>query len=317
MFKKHRQSLIWGICVVVIAILGLPVSAIQTKPAATASKQKTFATAQEAAEAIVKATESYDVDALTEIVGPAGKDLVVSDEPARDKERATAFAAQARTKMKVQTDPRNPNRATMIIGNEDWPFPVPLVKKTGRWSLDVAAGRKEVLYRRIGGNELDMIQVAHGYVEAQHAYALQKHDGSAVNQYAQRIIATEGKQDGLAWKNSDGTWGGPVGEKIAAAIQNGYARNEPYHGYYFRILTGQGPAAPLGQMNFVVNGAMIGGFALLAFPSQYRVSGVKTFMVSHDGVVYEKDLGEKTTDIAKTITLFNPDRTWIPVQEHP
>jgi len=317
MLKKHRQILIWGICVVVIAILGLPVNAIQTKPAATASKQKTFGTAQEAADAIVKAAESYDVDALTEIVGPEGKDLIVSDEPARDKERATAFAAQARTKMKVQTDPRNPNRATMIIGNEDWPFPVPLVKKTGRWSLDVPAGHKEVLFRRIGNNELDMIQICHGYVEAQHAYALQKHDGSLVNQYAQRIIATEGKQDGLAWKNSDGTWGGPVGEKIAAAIQNGYARNEPYHGYYFRILTGQGPAAPLGQMNFVVNGAMIGGFALLAFPSQYRVSGVKTFMVSHDGVVYEKDLGAKTADIAKTITLFNPDRTWIPVQEHP
>lgn len=317
MLKIHRQILVWGMCIVAIAILGLPVNAIQSKPAATVSKQKTFASAQEAAQAIVKAAESYDVNTLTEIFGPEGKDLIVSDEPARDKERANSFAAQAQAKMKVQTDPKNPARATMIIGNEDWPFPIPLVKKAGRWSLDVAAGRKEVLYRRIGGNELDIIQVCHGYVEAQHAYALEKHDGSMVNQYAQKIIATEGKQDGLAWKNADGTWGGPVGEKIANVIQNGYAKNEPYHGYFFRILTGQGPAAPLGQMNYVVNGAMIGGFALLAFPSQYRVSGVKTFMVSNDGVVYEKDLGEKTADTAKMITLFNPDKTWTPVQEHP
>ena len=303
----------------VIAILGLPLNAIafQTKPTTTTSKQKTFATSNEAAEAIVKAAENYDVAALTEILGPQGKDLISSDEPARDKERAQAFAAQARTKMTVQTDKKNPNRATMIIGAEDWPFPLPLVKKAGRWSLDAAAGRQEVLYRRIGGNELDAIQICHGYVEAQHAYALQKHDGSPVNQYAQRVIASPGKQDGLAWKNADGTWGGPVGEKIAEVIQHGYSKNEPYHGYFFRILTGQGPAAPLGQMNFVVNGHMIGGFALLAFPSQYRVSGVKTFMVSHDGVVYEKDLGEKTADIAKLITLFNPDNTWHPVQDQP
>jgi hypothetical protein len=177
------------------------------------------------------------------------------------------------------------------------------------------AGRQELLYRRIGRNELDAIEVCRGFVEAQHEYALEKHEGSSVNQYAQRIISTPGKQDGLAWQNADGSWGGPVGEEIARAIARGYGgQSEPYHGYYFKVLKGQGPAAPLGQMDFLVEGVMIGGFALIAAPAQYRITGVKTFMVSHDGVVYQKDLGPATLEVAKKIELFNPDRTWTPVE---
>ena len=158
------------------------------------------------------------------------------------------------------------------------------------------------------------IEICRGYVEAQHEYALQKRDGSQVNQYAQRIISTPGTQDGLAWQNSDGTWDGPVGEKVAQAIARGYTtRTEPYHGYFFKVLKGQGPAAPLGQMDFVVKGVMIGGFALIAFPAQYRLTGVQTFMVSHDGVVYQKDLGPNTLELVGQIERFNPDRTWTPV----
>jgi hypothetical protein len=170
------------------------------------------------------------------------------------------------------------------------------------------------MYRRIGGNELDAISICRHYVEAQHEYALTKRGTSGVNQYAQRIISTAGQQDGLAWQNSDGTWAGPIGEKVAQAIARGYSsRTEPFHGYFFKILKGQGPAAPLGELDFVVKDVMIGGFALIAFPAQYRVTGVQTFMVSHDGVVYQKDLGPKTVDLAAEIERFNPDKTWIPV----
>jgi hypothetical protein len=193
---------------------------------------------------------------------------------------------------------------------------MPIVRKSGKWSFDAAAGRRELLYRRIGMNELDAIELCHGYVEAQHEYALQRHDGSSVNQYAQRIISTPGKQDGLAWRNPDGTWGGPVGEKIAQIIEQGYtSKAEPYHGYFFKVLKGQGPAAPLGEMEFVVKGVMIGGFALVAAPAEYGVTGLKTFIVSHDGVVYEKDFGPQTLDAFKSMERFNPDKTWTPVKE--
>ena len=197
-----------------------------------------------------------------------------------------------------------------------WPFAVPIVKVGSTWSFDTRAGREELLYRRIGSNELTAIQICRGYVEAQHEYALLKHGTSGVNQYAQRIISTPGTQDGLAWQNADGTWGGPIGEEIAAAIARGYSsRTEPYHGYFFRVLKGQGPAAPLGQLDFVVKDVMIGGFALIVFPAQYRLTGVQTFIVSHDGVVYQKDLGPKTLELAPAIDRYNPDKTWTPVSE--
>jgi hypothetical protein len=163
---------------------------------------------------------------------------------------------------------------------------------------------------------LDAIAICHGYVEAQHEYALQPHVGYDVNQYAQQIISTPGKQDGLAWQNADGTWDGPIGEKIARAIEQGYtSRAEPYHGYFFKVLKGQGPGAPLGRMDFVVNGVMIGGFALLAAPAEYGVTGLKSFIVSHDGVVFEKDLGSETLDEFQRMELFNPDKSWTPVPE--
>jgi hypothetical protein len=190
------------------------------------------------------------------------------------------------------------------------------VKSGTTWSFDSKAGLQEILIRRIGRNELDAIQVCRGFVEAQNEYVLTKHGQPPVNQYAQRIISTPGTQDGLAWKNPDGTWDGPVGENVARAIERGYSsRTEPYHGYFFKVLKGQGPNAPLGQMDYVVNGAMIGGFALIAFPSQYEVTGVKTFLVSNDGVVYEKDLGPNTVRIARKIERFNPDKSWSPVME--
>jgi hypothetical protein len=282
---------------------------------AYAVTKKTFATAQEAVNALIEATEKFDESALDALFGPEGRDIVHSEDPIRDRENAAAFAAKAREKQAIAFDKENVNRAILSVGPEYWPFPVPIVRSAGKWSFDARAGRDEILKRRIGRNELDAISLCRGFVVAQHEYALKKRKGYDVNQYAQRIISEPGKQDGLAWQEADGSWAGPVGENVAKAIERGYTtETEPYNGYYFKVLKGQGPAAPLGQLDFVVKGAMIGGFALIAVPAQYRVTGVKTFMVSHDGVVYQKDLGPNTLAIAKRIDRFNPDRTWSPVE---
>ena len=301
---------------VLAAVLVTSVFAFTADPqTSTTAKAKHFSTADQAADALIDAAEKYNEAALTEILGPDSYDILHTGEPARDREVAQAFAAKAREKKKIAIARNNPRRAILEIGDEDWPFAVPIVKTGATWSFDSKAGRQELLYRRIGGNELDAIQICRGYVEAQHDFALMKRT-NGVNQYAQRIISTPGQQDGLAWKNEDGTWGGPIGEKVAAAIERGYSnRNEPFHGYFFKVLKGQGPAAPLGEMDFVVKGVMIGGFALIAAPAQYRVTGVKTFMVSHDGVVYEKDLGPDTLELFQTIDRFNPDKSWSPVLE--
>ncbi len=222
------------------------------------SPQKTFTTPKEAADALVQAAASFNVPSLKEILGPDGADLVSSQDPVQDKNRAAAFAALAREKSSIAVSPKNPNRAAILVGNDDWPLPIPIVQKEGKWIFDTNAGRREILLRRIGVNELDVIQICRGYVEAQKQYAQEKHDGSEVNQYAQRIISTSGKQDGLAWQNA----------------------------------------------------AMIGGFALAAVPAEYRVTGVQTFIVSYEGVVYQKDLGPDTLRIFKDMQLYNPDKTW-------
>jgi Protein of unknown function (DUF2950) len=273
----------------------------------------TFATPKSAADALIAAADPFDAEKLDELFGPAGKDILESGEAAQRRERANEFVAAAREKTRVSID-RTGRRAFLLVGNDNWPFPVPIVKRGTRWSFDAAAGRQEILNRRVGSNELDAIAICSRYVEAQHEYALQKRNGYEVHQYAQHIISTPGTQDGLTWKNADGTWGGPIGEQIAEAIAQGYTdRAEPYHGYFFKVLKGQGPAAPLGQMDFVVKGAMIGGFALVAAPAKYGLTGVKTFMVSHDGVVYEKDLGPSTLETFSKMERFNPDRSWMPV----
>jgi len=275
---------------------------------------KSFTSPEEAAEALIAAAEKFDVGEMQSILGPDSYDLINSGEPAVDRDITTEFATKAREKLVFSRDKRFPGRVFLTVGDNSWPFPIPLQKQGTKWFFDTKSGRQEVLYRRVGRNELDAIQVCRGYVEAQNNYALTKHDGSQVNQYAQRIISSTGKQDGLAWQNSDGSWDGAVSQKAALAIEKSYTgQAAPFHGYYFKILKGQGLAAPLGRLDYVINGAMIGGFALLAYPAQYQVTGVKSFIVSQDGVVYEKDLGTGTLDVARTIELFNPDTSWRPV----
>jgi Protein of unknown function (DUF2950) len=314
--KSHPRNALAGLLMIAFAsalalLTASPSISQQKESAAAPPKQKTFATPKEAADAFIQAADSFDLAALKQILGPDGEDLVSTEDAVQDKNRAAAFAAKAHEKNSVNIDPKNPNRAVMVVGNDDWPGPIPIVKRNGRWLFDAKAGREELLYRRIGGNELDAIQICRGYVEAQHEYASTKHDGAEVNQYAQRVISTPGKQDGLVWRNSDGTLGGPVAEGIADALQQGYTdKAKPYHGYFFKILKGQGPAAPLGKMDFVVEGAMIGGFALAAAPADYRVTGVKSFIVGYDGIVYQKDLGPETLKTFQGMTLYNPDKSW-------
>jgi hypothetical protein len=315
----------WLVGIVVSACLSMPVSfAAQQSPAKTTSAAatgiplgvRTFATPQLAADALVSAAEQFDEAALTQIFGPDGEDIVFTGEIVQDRQRAADFAEEAHKKMSVSVESKNGQRAFVLVGNEDWPFPVPIVKRSSKWFFDSKAGRQELLNRRVGANELDAIEICHGYVEAQEEYALKKREGYDVNQYAQRIISTPGKQDGLTWRNPDGTLGGPIGEKIAEAIAQGYSsKEEPYHGYFFKILKGQGPAAPLGELDYVIKGVMIGGFALVAAPAEYGVTGVKTFIVSNDGVVYEKDFGIASLDNFATMTRFNPDRSWNPIVE--
>ena len=306
----RTKTLAWLVCVVCAAAQQPAAKAPDTAGA------KTFDTPQQAADALIAAAEKFDVDGLTQIFGPAGKDIVVSGEPALDRKHAADFVAEARRQTNVSVDPKTGNRAFLQVGQEDWPFPVPLVRAGGKWFFDSKAGRQELLYRRIGANELDAIEICRGYVEAQQEYAEQQRAVNDVTQYAQRIVSAPGKQDGLAWQNPDGTWGGPVGQNIARAIDEGYlSGSEQYHGYLFKILKGQGPSAPLGEMDFVVKGVMIGGFALVAAPAEYGVTGVRTFIVSHDGVVYEKDLGPETIEQFRRMERFDPDRSWTAVPE--
>ena len=293
---------------------GLHAATPSKSDAASAAQpgQKQFDTPKQAADALVQVATNLDVAAAKEVLGPDGEDIISSEDPVMDKQRATEFANKAKEKMSVKIDKQSPNQAILIVGNDDFPLPIPIVKQNGKWFFDTKVGREEILNRRVGANELNAIEICRGFVDAQHEYALEKHDGSKVNQYAQNILSTPGKHDGLAWQNPDGTWEGPVGEEVAKALQEGYKaeRGTPYHGYYFKVLKGQGPAAPGGEIDFMVGGAMIGGFGLAVAPAEYRVTGVMTLMVGPDGVVYEKDLGPDTLKTFQGMDKYNPDKTW-------
>jgi len=280
-------------------------------------QQKAFDTPKQGVDSLIAAAETFDVSALKEILGPDNTDLITSGDPVGDKDNAGAFVARAKEKNSTNIDPKNPNRATVSAGNDNFPFPILLVKRNGKWYFDAKTGREEILNRRIGANELDAIEICRGFAEAQKDYAEEKHDDSKINQYAQRIVSTSGKHDGLAWQNADGSWEGPVGEKIAKALEQASSeQGQPYHGYYFKVLKGQGPAAPMGQMDFIIKDAMIGGFALAAAPAQYRTTGVNTFIVTHDGIVYEKDLGPDSVKLFRSMDRFNPDKSWHPTEDH-
>jgi hypothetical protein len=280
-----------------------------------AAQEAAFATPREAAQALVDAAARNDEAAMLKLFGAEGKDIVESGDAAEDQRMRADFAARAHAKMSVETAPDNPDRATLIVGDNDWPFPVPLFRTNGKWHFDAARGRTEILARRIGRNELTAIDVCRGYVEAQMEYAAHDRDANGVLEYAQRIVSSPGKKDGLYWEGEPGNLVPKAFADAASAMLTSPGKPlAPYHGYLFHILKAQGPDAPGGAMDYVVKGLMIGGFALVAWPAEYSVSGIKTFVVSHAGTVYEKDLGPATDALARAMTRFNPDKTWKPVE---
>ena len=277
-------------------------------------KQKTFTSPEEAVKALVDALKAGDTKALSAIFGPKGKDLVFSGDPVADKSGRERFVTMYEQKQKLQEV--GADKMILTVGNEDWPFPIPVVKKQGSWRFDANEGRQELLARRIGRNELSVIQVCLAYVDAQREYALKDRDGDRLLAYAQKFGSSPGKKDGLYWEVKEGEKQSPLGPFAAAAQKQGYtagkkgAKPAPYHGYYYRILKAQGKDAPGGAYDYVVKGKMIGGFALVAYPAQYGASGIMTFIVNHDGVAYQKDLGKDTEKTAQAMKRFNPDRTW-------
>lgn len=292
--------------------LVLAVAALLT---AQPSGERSFETAHEAAQALVDAAGQNDTAALVKLFGPKSTDIVQSGDPAQDKDRRTEFARRADEKLEVQIEPSNPNRAVIIAGNDNWPLPIPLIRtKTGHWYFDAARGRVEILARRIGRNELVAIDVCRAYVEAQTEYASRDRNGNGVLDYAQKIVSSPGKKDGLYWESEQDTLVPKAFADAAASLTAEGKKPVPYHGYYFRILMAQGPDAPGGARTYVVKGQMIGGFALMAYPAEYGVSGIKTFIVNQRGVVYEKDRGPATGRLALQTTGFNPDKTWQAVQ---
>jgi hypothetical protein len=277
-------------------------------------KQKSFQSPEEAVKALFEALRAADMKELSAIFGPAGKEIISSGDEVADKAARERFvkAYEAMNKLEKETD----KKVTLVVGNHDWPFPVPIVKKGETWIFDTAAGKEELLNRRIGRNELNTIQTCLAYVDAQREYALKDRDSDKLLEYAQKFRSTPGKKDGLYWQAKEGEEQSPLGDLVAKAVKEGYGSKkpgqgpQPYHGYYYRILKAQGKNARGGAYDYVVGGSMIGGFALVAYPAEYGSSGVMTFIVNHDGVVYQKDLGNETAKIASAMTKFDPDKTW-------
>ncbi len=297
-----------------LVLTSLPVPAAVVR--AEAAGPRTFATPEEAVRVLTETVKAGDRPALVAIFGPAGQDLVDTSDPATGRRNREVFVVAMAEGWKLVD--AGPDRKELVLGNEEWPFPVPLVRRAAGWSFDAAAGREEILDRRIGRNELAVISVLRTYVLAQRAYAGAGHDGKPAGLFARRIASDPGTHNGLYWPSARGERRSPLGELIAQAAEEGYRRGQgepsPFHGYFFRILEGQGTSAKGGAAEYVVNGEMSGGFALVAWPVHYDASGVMTFVVNQDAVVYEKDLGPETDAAARAITRYDPDDTWRPVQ---
>ncbi len=275
-------------------------------------KQKSFLSPEEAVKSLMDAVKSDDTKALLAIFGPLGKEIISSGDQVADKARRERFIKSYEETSKLEKE--SDDKVTLVVGNDEWPFPVPIVKKGGTWVFDTIAGKEELLNRRIGRNELNTIQTCLAYVDAQREYAMESWNSD--DEYAQKIMSTPEKKDGLYWKTKEGEPESPLGDLFAEAVKVGYtpgktgAGPQPYWGYYYKILKAQGKNAPGGAYDYVIKGKMIGGFALVAYPAEYGVSGVMTFVVNYDGVVYQKNLGKETSKIAGAMTKYDPDETW-------
>ena len=276
-------------------------------------EDRRYATAEAAAQDLIETVKKGSLDELLALFGPEGRELVASSDPATGRRNREVFVAAAAEEWRLED--RGPDTKELVIGNEDWPFPIPLVKDARGWRFDTEAGKEEILARRIGRNELAVIDICRAYVAAQRAYARSGHDGKPAGIFARTFNSEPGAHNGLYWPAKRGEPRSPLGDLVAAAAGDGYhlgAGKEPapFHGYYFRILTAQGPAAPGGAKDYISNGELSGGFALVAWPAQYDATGVMTFIVNADGTVLEKDLGPETAATAKALTRYDPDATW-------
>jgi len=294
-----------------IRLASVAIAASLLWPTLAAKAQQTFSSPDEAASALASAVKSGAKRDLLKVLGANGEDIIDSGDEVADKESREKFLAAYDARHSVKVDGK---KASLILGADDFPFPVPLIRTKTGWEFDIDSGRDEILYRRIGRNELDTIQIILAFVDAENEYA-DKDRGDGVGTYAQRIVSSPDKKDGLYWPSDNND--SPLGELAAEANAEGYKAGsgpQPYHGYYYRILTQQGTSAPGGALNYIVKGKMIGGFALVAYPADYGNSGVMTFIVNHAGTVYQKDLGEHTETIVKTMTSFDPDKSWKKVE---
>jgi hypothetical protein len=287
-------------------------SALLSLSNAEAFAAQSFDTPEQAVTALVSALRSGAPERLLKVLGPEGEKLVHSGDPVADRQaRARFLAAFGQAHELV---PQGDDRVILVVGESQWPFPIPAAKRGERWRFDTLAGEREILDRRIGTNELDAIEVCRAYVDAQREYALTDRNGDGFLEYAQSFMSSPGKHDGLYWPTADDEPESPIGPLMARARAEGYStdqgRPQPYHGYYYRILKAQGPHAPGGVEDYVVRGHMIGGFALVAYPAQYSSSGIMTFIVNHDGVVFQKDLGPETAEKAKAMDRYDPDPSW-------
>jgi len=303
-YPSARSLLSFAVALIVVVIF-------QGTALAAQARQKTFGTPQAAVEALVKAISDQNIKELLAIFGPGSETLISSGDKVDDRESREKLLLRYGEKNRMETE--GDEKVILHVGNNDWPFPIPIVKTGERWRFDTKQGKEEILSRRIGENELGAIQTCLAYVDAQREYAVMDRDGDGLQAYAQKFRSTKGKKDGLYWDVTPGEEPSPLGPLVAKARSEGYMKGEkpaPYNGYFFRILTAQGANAKGGTHSYLVKGKMVGGFALVAYPASYGVSGVKTFIVNHEGVVYEKDLGPKTANVAKFMKAFNPDKTW-------
>jgi hypothetical protein len=286
-------------------------------PVYAAEGQATYDSPEVAVAALTSAIRGDKTEDIVKILGPDSRKLVYSGDAVADDEGRDRFVSAYVKAHKIQ--PEGQDKAVLILGEKNWPFPIPLVRQGGAWRFDTEAGEDEILSRRIGRNELNAIQVSRAIVDAQRDYAARVHAGNGIAEYAQHFVSSPGKRDGLYWPTEPGQEQSPIGPLLANARAEGYEGKdqpvglEPYHGYYYRMLKGQGKDAPGGAYDYVVNGHMIGGVALIAFPAKYGASGIMTFLINQDGIVYQKNLGPDTATIARRMAVFDPDKTWTPV----
>jgi hypothetical protein len=307
-FRKIALSLFLLLALLMVLENGTIVLAASAKPA-----QKSFASPEEAVKSLMEALRSNNNGELLAILGPGSQEIISSGDPVADRsdrERVIRLYGE-----KVVIEGATTGRAVVALGSEDYPFPIPVVKKGSSWRFDAKAGKEEILNRRIGRNELAIIDILHSYVDAQREYAATDWEGDGAWEFAQKFQSTPGKRDGLYWKVKEGEKGSPFGPLAAKAAREGYSKeNTALHGYYFKILKAQGKDGDGGAFDYRVKGKMILGFAMVAYPAQYGSSGVMTFMVSHNGIIYQKNLGKNSARIASSMTLFNPDASWKKVE---